>query len=369
MRLIEHPDELESFCLEIASAPWLAIDTEFLREKTYFPKFCLLQIASPTSIASIDPLKLPSMEPLRRILYSPSVVKIFHAARQDLEIFHGLWQSIPVPLFDTQIAASAIGLADQIGYASLVEHLLGIKLSKGETRTNWSQRPLSTEQLAYALDDVHHLGTLYALLSEKLLQLNRLDWVIEDSGKLCDPALYQFNPNLAWQRIKGTSRLTPRASRTLYSIAKWREEKAADKNIPRNWVIRDEAACELARICESGFHKEKVIQVIKRERIQSLQAELIECLELAQQNNIYPQNEEISYTHLDDFQQKRLKELSVLIEKKSAELEIRPSLLATKKDQINLIAKGMKSTKMDGWRAIYLRPILMELDSSIEHPE
>lgn len=363
MRLIEHPDELEAFCLEISSSPWLAIDTEFLREKTFFPKFCLLQIASSTSKACIDPIKLSNLEPLRPILYNSSVVKIFHAARQDLEIFHGMWRSVPAPLFDTQIAAAAIGLPDQIGYASLVEHLLGIKLSKQETRTDWSQRPLSAEQLSYALNDVHHLGALYVHLCEKLTQLNRMNWVTEDSEKLSDPRLYLSDPDLAWKRIKGFTRLNPRARRTLCAVAKWREEKAAEKNIPRNWLIRDEAICELARICEKEILKEQVLRVLQKERIQNLQLDLLDCLEHAQKDNSHPRIVEPTFNDLNEDQQRLLKQLSILIETKSMELEIQPSLLATKKDQINLITRKSNSTNIEGWRANYLMPIMKELDA------
>ncbi|WP_347257800.1 ribonuclease D, partial [Methylocaldum sp.] len=156
---IDSPSQLQDFCRAVENSPWLAVDTEFLREKTYFPKFCLLQIATADKIACIDPLALESLDPVADLLFDPAITKVFHAGRQDLEIFFHLWGKLPAPIFDTQIAAPLIGLPEQISYAGLISELLGITLGKGHARTDWSLRPLADAQLRYAADDVVHLGT------------------------------------------------------------------------------------------------------------------------------------------------------------------------------------------------------------------
>lgn len=191
---IETADELAVFCGKIAPSAWLALDTEFIREKTYYPQLCLLQISNGTVAACIDPLKLNSLEPLLEIIMNPAIVKIFHAGRQDLEIFHHQWQRVPGPVFDTQLAAALLGLGEQIGYANLVKQLLGVELSKSHTRADWSLRPLQEGQLRYALDDVVYLGRLYTELRTRLAEKDRLNWMTEEFEQLADNTTYAVDP-------------------------------------------------------------------------------------------------------------------------------------------------------------------------------
>jgi ribonuclease D len=245
---IDTSGKLEELCRSLMDCDWLALDTEFLREKTYFSRFCLLQIATETSVACIDPLALSSLTPLLDLLYTPGIVKVFHAGRQDLEIFFHLWGRLPRPIFDTQLAAPLLGFPEQISYASLVFDMLGIRLEKSHSRTDWSRRPLSQEQLRYAAEDVIYLGMIYQKLRAQLTELRRLDWLDDDFNKLVDPALYENRPELAWQRVTAAHQLKGAQLSVLQTLAAWREEVARREDLPRNWLLRDEVMLDLARI-------------------------------------------------------------------------------------------------------------------------
>lgn len=245
MRLITTTDELDTFCRGLAGVPFVAVDTEFMRETTYWPKLCLVQVAGPESAACIDPLAADiDLEPLLRLLADTTVIKVFHAARQDVEIFNNLGV-IPQPLFDTQIAAMAAGFGDQVAYDGLVRQMLKIELDKGSRFTDWSRRPLSEAQLKYALADVVHLAELYPKLRARLEREGRLAWVAEEMAGLVNPALYDVEPDNAWKRLK------PRKFSTKYlaafkAVAAWRERTAQERDQPRGRILKDEAIDEIA---------------------------------------------------------------------------------------------------------------------------
>jgi ribonuclease D len=244
---IDTPAQLQELCSRISGSPWLALDTEFAREKTYYPVLCLLQLCNGELAACIDPLNLTDLTPLLEILADPKVMKIFHAGRQDLEIFYHRWSSLPQPLFDTQIAAGLLGLGDQIGYAALVQQLLGRELEKGHTRTDWSRRPLDPEQVRYALDDVIYLGEIHRLLAARLREQGREHWLQEEFRELADPATYAVDPDRMWQRIRGQQQLKGVQRAVLQALAAWRETTAEHANRPRRWLLKDEVLLELAR--------------------------------------------------------------------------------------------------------------------------
>jgi len=244
---VDTPEGLERLCAEIRSSPWLALDTEFVREKTYHPRFCLLQLSNGELAASVDPIALEDLSPLLEIIYDQAVVKVFHSAHQDLEIFHHLWDRLPTPLFDTQPAAKLAGLGDQIGYANLVNTLLDHQLEKGHTRTDWSRRPLRTEQLRYALDDVIYLGEIYLKLLE-LLGEKRDDATLQQAfDRLADPATYVMQPQDAWLRVKARKYLKGNQLAVLQALAGWREREAKRADRPRGWILSNEALFELSR--------------------------------------------------------------------------------------------------------------------------
>jgi ribonuclease D len=236
---------LAEFCNELKGQPFIAVDTEFMRETTYWPKLCLIQVASPDSEACIDPLADGlDLEPLLELLRDTSILKVFHAARQDVEIFNNL-NAMPTPLFDTQVAGMAAGFGEQIAYDALVRQMLKIELDKSSRFTDWARRPLSDAQLTYALADVTHLATLFPLLRERLDKAGRLPWVEEEMKALCDPAAYDVDPEKAWRRLR------PRKSQAKYlavfkAVAAWRERTAQNRDQPRGRILKDEAIDELA---------------------------------------------------------------------------------------------------------------------------
>jgi len=244
---VDTPEQLQLLCEQIRGSEWLALDTEFMREKSYHPQLCLLQLSNGELAACIDPLRLNDLSPLLDILFDPAITKVFHASFQDLEIFQLLWQRLPTPLFDSQPAASLLGLGDQIGYGNLVKQLLDVELEKGHSRTDWARRPLDPAQQRYALDDVIYLGQIYLKLRQQLQQKGRLGWLDNEFARLADPASYRVDPAQAWQRVKGRQRLKGVQLAVLQALASWREEQALASDRPRRWIIKDEPLLDMAR--------------------------------------------------------------------------------------------------------------------------
>lgn len=244
---VDTPDALRTLCSQLGDSPWLALDTEFIREKSYYPQFCLLQVCDGTVAACVDPLAIEDLSPLRKLLLDEKITKVFHAGRQDLEILYLLWGELPAPVFDTQLAATLFGLGDQVGYASLVEQLLRKRLTKGHARTDWSRRPLDDAQIRYAYDDVIYLGEIYTQLSAELKARNRTHWLDADFRALTDPATYEFSPEEAWSRVKGNQHLKGVELAVLQTLAGWRENEARVSDKPKRWILKDEILIDLAR--------------------------------------------------------------------------------------------------------------------------
>jgi len=244
--LITDTAALAEFCAFLASETFVTVDTEFLRESTYWPKLCLVQVAGAERAAAIDAVAPGiDLQPLLDLMANEAVLKVFHAARQDLEIFFKLMNGIPAPLFDTQVAAMVCGFGDSIAYDRLVMALTGANVDKASRFTNWAERPLTDAQLDYALSDVTHLRDVYAGLSRRLEESERSDWLDDEMAVLNDPGSYQTDPELAYLRIKSrTSK--PRFVAVLQKVAAWREREAQTRNQPRNWVLRDDAILNIA---------------------------------------------------------------------------------------------------------------------------
>lgn len=237
--------ELAVFCDALKGQPFVAVDTEFMRETTYWPKLCLIQAAAPNVHAVIDPLADGiDLEPFLAVLRDPSILKVFHAARQDVEIFNNL-QAMPRPLFDTQVAGMAAGFGEQIAYDALVRQMLKIELDKSSRFTDWARRPLSDAQLTYALADVTHLAELYPMLRQRLEREGRLAWVQDEMANLTDPSNYDVDPENAWRRLR-PRRHTAKYLAIYKSVAAWRERTAQLRDQPRGRILKDEAIDELA---------------------------------------------------------------------------------------------------------------------------
>ena len=245
--LVTTTDELAEACARFAGLPFVTVDTEFMRESTYFSKLCLIQMAGPeVDGVLVDPLAPGmSLRPFLDLMADPGVVKVFHSARQDVEIVWHLGHTIPVPLFDTQIAAMVCGYGDSVSYEQLANDLARARIDKSSRFTDWSRRPLSEAQLAYALSDVTHLVAVYERLRDDLEATGRTSWLDEEMAILCSPATYRNEPELAWTRLSGRMR-KPREIAILREVAAWREREAQTRDVPRGRVLKDEAVIDVA---------------------------------------------------------------------------------------------------------------------------
>lgn len=244
--LVQDHEALTRLCERLGHSRWIALDTEFTRESTYYAKLGLLQVGTDDVVACVDPLAV-DLAPLLDLLYRPTVLKVLHAGRQDLEVLHDLRRDVPRPLFDTQIAAALVGYPGQIGYASLVEAVTGVKLPKLHTRANWEARPLGQEQLRYAGDDVTYLRDVYRQLEARLRDLGRTGWLAEECEALANPSLYRNDPEQAYTRVAAGHAVPPGAQPLLKALAVWREHTAQTRNRPRSWIASDAALIEIAR--------------------------------------------------------------------------------------------------------------------------
>lgn len=244
--LITTSSDLAAICARLARHPFVTVDTEFLRETTFWPKLCVIQLASTDEAVAVDALA-PGLDlgPFFDLMVDPAVVKVFHAARQDVEIIWHLSKRIPAPLFDSQVAAMVLGYGDSISYDQLVQRTNGTQLDKTSRFTDWSKRPLSTAQIDYAIADVTHLRDIYLKLTGELEKRGRTDWVAEEMGVLTSPDTYRQEPERAWERFRNRVR-KPRELAVLMEVAAWREREAQGRNVPRSRVLKDDALFDIA---------------------------------------------------------------------------------------------------------------------------
>ncbi|MGH7045697.1 MAG: ribonuclease D [Stellaceae bacterium] len=261
MTMITETGALAEFCARQGAAEFVAIDTEFMRERTYWPILCLVQVAGPSEAAAIDALA-PGIDlaPLLVLLADPGTLKVFHAARQDIEIFYNLTGAVPAPLFDTQIAAMVCGFGDAVSYETLVAKLARTPLDKSARFTDWSHRPLTERQTRYALADVVHLRTAYEKLQHLLAANGRSSWFAEEMAVLSDPAIYRAEPAEAWRRFRLRGRVDSRFFGVLREVAAWREAAAQQRDLPRGRIVKDEAVLEIAA------HLPRTIEALARTR-------------------------------------------------------------------------------------------------------
>ncbi|MCB9942544.1 MAG: ribonuclease D [Geminicoccaceae bacterium] len=247
MTLIQDSPSVADVCNRLRKEPFVTVDTEFMRDRTYWPQLCLVQLGGEKEAVAIDPL-VPGIDlsPLVDFLLDRTVIKVLHACRQDMEIFYHLCgRELPRPIFDSQVAAMVCGFGEEVGYETLVNKLAGARLDKTSRFTDWSKRPLSARQLAYALGDVTHLRLIFEKLAKRIERDGRAGWVEEELDAFLDPSLYELAPADAWKRLKFRSR-EPRFIGLVQAIAEWRERKAQTRNVPRNRILRDDLIMELA---------------------------------------------------------------------------------------------------------------------------
>lgn len=350
LEFIDTASDLARVCEQLANQPYLAVDTEFVREKTYYPVLCLIQIASAQQCVCIDPLAITDLSPLAELLLNSDTIKVFHAARQDLEVLNQIFGKIPAPIFDTQIAATLLGLGDQLSYANLVKHFLDVQLAKGHARTDWERRPLSNEQLEYAADDVRYLVAMYPLMVQSLTQLGRLAWLDEDFETLTHPQLYQNDPVQQWQRVSGLQKLKGAQLAILQQLAAWREQQAQQQNKPRKWILSDDI---LIAIAMQGPHKSEQLERIRGINSALLQRHGQTLLGLIAKAKTLPKSEWPILSRrkaLDPNQEALLDALMAIVKLQAASHQINNTALTSRHELENLIAGDKDIPLLHGWR-------------------
>jgi len=347
-QLIDSPEALQELSQRLEKVSWVAIDTEFMREKTYFPVLCLLQLATPDWAVCVDPQADISLDPLLEALYRPDLRKVFHAAEQDLELLNQLKGSPPPNLFDSQIAAPLLGYPEQVGYGRLVEMICGRSLDKSQTRTDWSRRPLSDAQLQYAADDVIELVKIYQRLRQQLNETGRTQWLESEWQKLADPERFNRSPDRAWERLKGLDRLSSRARGAAQHLAVWRERMALERNRPRNWIIKDATLFDIAKQLPQNLDALSRVRglpepVLKKDGEALLRA-VSEGLE-----NALPLHKSKPPRALSESQEATVDALSAIVRLKAVQHSINPQVLASRKSLEKLL-QGDASTLTEGWR-------------------
>lgn len=350
-RYIETNAETAALAKELRRASVIGIDTEFMREKTYFPRLCLIQLATTEQVACVDPLAVDDLGPLLDVLYDDSITKVLHAAKQDLEILFHLRGALPRPVFDTQIAAAVLGFSDQVGYANLVEGLLGHRLDKAHTRADWAARPLTREQLRYAADDAAYLPALYQHQCEALARRGRRDWLTEDFAALVDSSQYAINPEQVWRRIRDARRLKGRQLAVLQALAAWRERRAMALDRPRKWILRDEVLVAIARAEPRDLPALKRIRGLEPAQLERVGQELMAAVQTAQEipPGQWPQLEQAP--RLSPEQEALADTMMALVRLRAAEHELSPAMLATRKSLERLAAGENDVAVLHGWRA------------------
>ncbi len=348
VHFIRAQEELIGFCDSARSSPWLAVDTEFMRERTYFPKLCLVQIGIPNEIALIDCLELKDLTPLWSLLHHEKIEKVFHAADQDLEVIYHLSGAVPQPLFDTQLAASLLGYGDQIGYSVLVGKLLNVHLSKTHSRTDWAKRPLSDKQLKYAADDVRYLMPIYTKLDKQLRELGRLNWLRDEQQNLTQASRYSTPPNRAWLKVKGSSRLKGKHHQALQSLACWREQIAVQKNQPRKWILKDEVVVDLCKMMPGDLQELSELRGLARSTIENYGDSIIEALHEFHQ--FAPEATSPRTAKLTSEEESLMDALSAIVKLKALEQGLSPGSVTTRKELEQLIRGERALNILQGWR-------------------
>ncbi len=358
---IDTPEALDALCTQLRRHDWLTLDTEFLREKTYRPRLCLLQVANPEVIACVDPLALPSLDPLLDVLYDANITKVLHAAHQDLEIFFDLRDAVPGPIFDTQIAATLLGQGEQVGYGGLVKELLGVELSKAHARADWCRRPLDDAQLDYAADDVRYLRDVYHKQLEQLRQLQREAWLAEDFAEMADPERYRNPPQEAWQRLKGANRLRGVQLAVLQQLAAWREEQAQRSDRPRRWIMKDEVLLDLARHMPKDEHGMQRIRGLEEGTIKRSGRALLDAINAGRE---MPREQWPSVKkgpRLPAEQDSLVDVMMALLRERCREQAISPGAVAGRRDLEKLIMGRRDIPLLHGWRAAVAGDSLLAL--------
>ncbi|MDP9141699.1 MAG: ribonuclease D [Pseudomonadota bacterium] len=347
--LINTPDALAAAAERWVRSEFLAVDTEFIRVDTYYPQLCLVQIRDQQESSLVDTIALNDLTPLLDALYTPGVIKLFHAAGQDLEILVRLRGRCPQPLFDAQIAATLLGIGDQIGYAGLIDKRLGITLDKSLSRTNWARRPLTGPEMDYAAADVEYLAQIYPELQAMLVERGRLAWMAEDCARLCESDQYVTLPHDAWQRLRILSRLNAREQTVAAALAAWRETEAQERDRPRKWILDDEPLYRLAQRRPGTEAELSALNVLPPKTLARHTTALLACIAAALEQ---PERRLVVDDELDASAKVRLKALQAVVQDRAQALDLPVGYLAPRADLIRLLRLGAQANAnvLRGWR-------------------
>ena len=341
--------ELEAFCERARSQKVVAVDTEFLREKTYYPKLCLVQVNAGGEIAAIDPIAIADLSSLAAIFEDPEVTKVFHACGQDLEVILDGMGCMVHGVFDTQVAAAFLGMRQQASYAALVESYCDVRLAKAESLTDWSRRPLDPEQLVYAEDDVRYLPGIYERMVDDLIRRNRLSWVEPEMAALVDPAHVKRDPRDAYLRLKRSGSLTRRQMAIAREVCAWREEAAARRDVPRKWVVSDELIVEVCKRMPKGV--DRLRRIRGTEQLSPRDCEGIVCAVSVGLACPAEECPEISRHQRPSQETESVMDLMYAMLRVIADKnDVAPQLIASR-DDLQELAEGRRGAKLlSGWR-------------------
>jgi len=358
---INSPAELVSACNQFKTSPFICVDTEFHRETTYYPELALIQIADESLTVCIDPLVLDDLTPITDLFSDTRILKVFHACQQDLEIFYHLFNALPSPIFDTQIAATLIGHGDQIGYAALIKSCLDIDVDKTQTRTDWLKRPLNEKQLEYAANDVLYLSQAYPLIVKQLEQLDRLNWLDEDFALLSNTDTFEVHPENMWKKVKGHQKLRGQQLAVLQSVSAWRETSAMNRNKPRRRIVSDDALIDMCKQKPENTKQLLSLRSLNKSRISQHEAEtLIQCIATAsalpaKQWPSLPKRHKISPE-----QDTVIDGLVAVLKYNASKHNINHTSLATRKQLEALVCGERDLAILNGWRKSHAGQMLLD---------
>lgn len=351
-QLVEEPDTLVS---QLGDSGQIGVDTEFMRERTYFAQLCLVQLATADDIWCVDPLSGHEQQSFWQKLMAHDWV--VHSARQDIEVVYQTAQAMPESIFDTQVAAGLLGHPPQMGYAGLVKELFGVEIHKTHTRADWSKRPLREEYLLYAAEDVEYLLPAFAILAEKLEACGRMAWAREDSQWLLDPALYEIGDDQAIDRVKGARNFRGRKRTVAARLAAWREAEAIRRNRPRQWIMRDNVLLDIAWKLPTSLAALAALDGIPSKLVKRVGEQLLEAVATASENEDYRPP-----APPDEAQKALLKEMQARVAACAADLGIAAETVASKRELSAIIIAGNRASRVfSGWRAGLIGDELLSL--------
>ena len=345
--LIDQPDELKKLISRLRNLPYVALDTEFIRERTFYPQLCLVQLAHGRENACIDVLTIKDITPLLEYLADTHIVKVLHSARQDLELLYHLTGHVPGPVFDTQIAMGLLGHDPQLSYAGMIASLFDIELDKSLARADWARRPIDPALLRYAADDVQFLAEAYPKLEQALSERQRLPWLVQECETLTQPTLYRPDPESSWRRVRGAGNLDRQALAVLMNLAAWREDQAMSRDRPRQWILKDSSLVALARTRPE--RKDQLVE-IRGLNETFLRRHADKLLKICRSARPADAPDVCENRRPDVVEQHAFDELRRIVKTRADELGINASLLAPRTEIKKLLRGDAECALLNGWR-------------------